>query len=765
MIPVLSKIHEIEDLSVWQTSDNRYGIGFEISPCDIETDHPDDYQNKLVHFLKSLNPNLLSRIKMCSKVNQNDFGQSLRGDAIKELGAISRKLFLFIETENEPEIISKIRSVLSKTEDSRGAMKNLIQVYEKVKQSGLSAHAISKSELIKHFEDPKKDFVKSSNHVHSGCELTGVIRLIKPKPTPISEFDIANILKNLPSPIEVTVSIKRLNETKMKLILEKKLRQSASASESPTDIAIGKSTHEAISETLKKGSLFFDYEFLVLIKRDNQELLNKDLNKSLSVLAQLGDFKIETVGCAPSFLASLLGNSQYVSLREVDDVLPLMLPVWWQGELSESNISQRSLSLHRKDKSLHHFDMFNSNFSVFNTLIIGTSGKGKSVLAGLLTRSLLMDPNIKIIKIDVGGSHSKECEIVGGTEFVMQLNSPSGINPFEIINNTEISIAEKTGVLSKFISVLIQETGEIQFSKDLRSQIEECIQNYIPKAKNPSLQEFYEMEVNFPRRNLLKRWTGCGIYAKAFATPEGLEPRGLGLDSAVGTKSLVEPFDGLDKAEPKGLGPEGDGLDSAKPEVNQSHSRLRYFNFSQIFQASDPEFAQAGIAAVLAKFNYETMIPNNGRIVLICDETPFFIKSCFEFFKFSTANVRKFGHAVVLISQLSSDLIHNGDTGLIENSPQRFLFSSDGDLSAYQQRFGLSDQNLESIQNLKSIPRIKSEVFLQTANTGRKLNIEITKKEYWELTSSQSDKIKLQKLRALIPELNLEEAIKCLSVT
>jgi hypothetical protein len=53
---------------------------------------------------------------------------------------------------------------------------------------------------------------------------------------------------------------------------------------------------------------------------------------------------------------------------------------------------------------------------------------------------------------------------------------------------------------------------------------------------------------------------------------------------------------------------------------NKNCSRLRYYNFSQVFQASDPEFAQAGIAAVLAQFNIDSIEANGKRLVLICDE-------------------------------------------------------------------------------------------------------------------------------------------------
>ena len=366
---------------------------------------------------------------------------------------------------------------------------------------------------------------------------------------------------------------------------------------------------------------------------------------------------------------------------------------------------------------LYGFDLFNQNYSVYNTVIVGTSGKGKSVLTGLLSQCLLNDPQISIIKLDVGGSHKKECEILGGQEYVLELNRPSGINPFSVLD-IQCSDSEKIGILSRFLMGLITEQGELSFSKDLRSQIS----GYIKIAKDPSLQEFYDLCLQFPRRNLLKRWVKGGVYENAFR------------------------IDGCTKNE----------------NISQAN-RLRYYNFSQVFQASDPEFAQAGLSAVLAQFNIETLIQDGRRIVLICDETPFFIKSCFDFFKFSTANVRKYGHAVVLITQLSTDLVVNGDTGIIENSPQRFLFSLDGQANEFKNRFNLSDKQINTIKNLKSIPMVSSEVFLQTQTSSKKLTIKVTKEEYWRLTSSKNDQIRLENLRSAVPELSLKEAIKCLA--
>ena len=723
MIPVLSHIEKIDDLAVWHTTDGKTGIGFEIIPCDLECDNREDYHRKVFGLIRSLNPNILGRIKLsvenCSQVDAS----TSRAGAINEIGFTKKSVQLYLETSSEPEIIKKAKALFSKNTTDKDVTA-LLEVYEIVKKSGFQIKPLNDDFIQSLFLNTKLIWQKCSASVCNGYEHTGIVRMIKPSNEAVNEEQLAKLYEKLPKPFNVHFSFQKIDAAKIKIELERKLKQSNSdQSLNPTNDLLKSSTITTISDAVKNGSQFFNYEIIFSFERSSEKQLFEDLKLGFNVLNTFAEFQIETFGVTPNFLATKVGNSQHVPLKEIDEILPLFMPVWFFGESSIHSNNQRSLMLHRVDRSLHHFDLFNSSFSVFNSLIVGTSGKGKSVLTGMLTQSLLNDPNVSVIKLDVGGSHSKECELFAGKEFILQLNTPSGINPFLITNYTELSDSEKIGILSRFLMVLIQEQGEVQFSKDLRSQIEECVQVYLSSAKNPCLQEFYELMTNFPRRNLLRRWVSGGIYEKAFAPTE-----------------------------------------KSSQELDSTSHRLRYYNFSQVFQASDPEFAQAGLAAVLAQFNVETLIQNNKRIVLICDETPFFIKACFDFFKFSTANVRKFGHAVILITQLSSDLIVNGDTGIIENSPQRFLFSADGDLADYQNRFSLTDAQLASIRILRSLPKEFSEVFLQTSEIGRKLIIKITQKEYWALTSSKQDREKLEKLRSYIPQLSLSEAITCLSI-
>lgn len=737
MIPVLEKIINFEELAVFQTTDNKFGVGFEILPCDLETDDVIEYQRNLLSFIRSVSVDAIARLKLNVKTDERQLLNCERGRAAAEVGFSNKSVILFAEFQGEPFVVSTLKSIFSQSNETAKAISSLRDIYNQAIQSGLTVKPLSSDETNSYFMSFEKNWIKEDSSVSDGLGHIGIIRMTRPSQDQISEITLAEILKELPTPFEISISWQRKSPGKMRMDLERRLKQTSQSS-GASDQLIHNLTLSTLSESIKSGAQFIDYEFLVVVYRDDESDLRKSLGIIKSKLSAFGDFQIETFGAAPSWAATLCGNQSHVTSRELDETFCLQLPVWHLGEKKWVPDSRCALPLLRTDKSVYTFDLFNPEFSVYNSVIVGTSGRGKSVLTGLLSKALLNDPNVHIIKLDVGGSHRKECELFRGEERVLELHKPSGINPFEIVN-FDCSDSEKVGILSKFLGVLIQEQGEISFSKDLRAQVEESIQSYLYRfgkefeargdddITRPSLQSFYEMSPSFPRRNLLKRWVKGGVYEAAFAVDK---------DSASSNKSCFS--------------------DSSCP-------RLFYYNFSQIFQASEPEFAQAGLAAVLAQFNMETLRADGKRIVLICDETPFFIKNCFEFFKFSTANVRKFGHAVILVTQLSSDLVVNGDAGIIENSPQRFLFSVDGDEGEYQSRFNLKPFQVEVIKGLRSVPGESSEVFLQTATSGRKLQIKVTKKEYWELTSSRGDNEKLQKLRDAVPGLSLTEAIKCLS--
>ncbi|WP_413578588.1 VirB4 family type IV secretion system protein [Bdellovibrio sp. HCB290] len=571
--------------------------------------------------------------------------------------------------------------------------------------------------------------------VETDHESIGVVRITKQPDREFGCLDLKEVLDKLPRPYRFVTSVQRIGEARAKVLLERKLKQLEGAKDTSSEVQRSE-TKNAMEESFRSGAQLYEIEMILTLTRGEAVQLNRarsagislgqGLKTSQATLSLFSDAQIETFGCLPSFAASLSGNRQHVTLLESENAVVGLLPIWG-CRFSGLTEARRSLSLLREDQSLFHFDLFDRSHNAFNSIIIGPSGKGKSVLAGLLTGALLGDENVHVIKIDVGGSHAKECELYKGESFQLSLDKPSGLNPLSVLAQHNASDADKLAIVSKFLSVLIMEAEEGVLTKDMRAQVESSVRCYIDsKPTDPSLDDFYNQAKDFPRKQLLKRWVKGGIYQSCFAAAAG---------SVGGT---------------------------AGPETESA--RLRYFNFQNIFAAGDPEFAIAGFAALMAEVNTQVLASDGRCIVLFLEEVPFFIKHCFDLIKFTTANFRKYGHAVITVSQLLTDLIVNDDRGIIENSPQRFLFAVDGSTEHFKEVLGLTDEQVERVDSLQSVQGVRSEVALQTEEGVRKLMLELSRREYWERTSSKLDKEELEELRRFLPNLTLDQAIHVLTL-
>ena len=571
-------------------------------------------------------------------------------------------------------------------------------------------------DLSNYLEPDRKNWVAGSGFVDTGTEVVGVVRIIKPSEQALEHSELEETLKNLPRPFTLHTSIQRLSAAEGQIMLAKRLKQAESEKTRVGGLLV-RATEDAIEETKLSGDALFRVEMVLEVPRMSTSLVKADLAQITAELSRLGTPYVETFGAMPSIFATFPGSWQHVPFFETGRNVPHYLPLL--GHPAKSPSTESSLSAHRLSENKCEIELFSKSHLNANAVIVGASGRGKSALVGKLTQSLLQDPNVTIFKVDVGGSHSRECKFFGGVETSFSLTESSNSNPFAILNS---SVDENSrSVLANFLAVLILEKDEYSLSKSMRSQIDECLQSYVGQdPKHPCLRDFYERCPFFPRRELLARWVGNGIYARAF-------------DHAGVKTSLAAP-------------------------------RLRYFNFSSIFDAADPEFAQAGMAAVLADFNNEMRLRPERRLVLICDETPFFIKKCFEFFKFTAANGRKFGNSLIPVVQQSKHLIVEDDSSLIDNAHHKFLMSWDGDEGEFEERFQLSPEQMLNIETLRTVPGEYSEFFYKFGERGYPVRLRLTPEEYWRITTTKSEKDKIEALMKNVPGLHLQEALKVLAV-
>jgi len=716
MFPEILNHEKNDNQLYWILDSGVIGVSFKLDLFDLDTVDESEHAQAISSFLSSLNYDITSKFIFSSIECKSKNSTYSRHRSIDQIHRIENILQIHIHKQksNILDLFKKSIFPSSKLSDElRGSYDLAPFKNSSIKMTKLSLHEIPFSQFFT--SSIRKEF----GYINIGTSVEGFIRLTNLSSNPLDISMLASLKELIPHPYKIIVNVKKIKREISETHLKRKSKINE-VGEGRVSARKYIETEKMLEEITLNGDELFEFEFIIALSRYTPSELLKDCEETIHALKPFGEFILETHGAYPTFISTLVGTNIHVPIKEMLSSVLNYIPIITRGEKEQyPEVHPSAVCMHRLDDSTSFLNVFDDRYDNYSVVISGKSGSGKSVITNIITEALLNDPRIEIIKVDVGGSHSKETKLLNGVEYKLSLNSPSGINPFTYINSNA-SIEEITNILSTFLSVLILEEGESILSKEIRSSVETEVMEYIKsKPEDPSLFDFYHYANKFPRKTLLGRWA-VGVYSKAFK-------------------------------------------EDAK-NVN-SDSRLTYYNFSEIFQANDPDFGQGGMAAVMAKFNFDMLTKRDKKLVFIADETPFFIKRCFNFFKFSTANVRKYGGSFITITQRVNDLIINDDTGILDNSNTRILFSSDANEERFKDILKLSDEGLFKIKNLrKSKKEFYSECLIQDTYGERVFRVRISADEYWRFTSSKDDNDKINHLIQMVPNLRLSEAIKCLTL-
>jgi len=252
MIPLLNEIQDLNGLAIWKTTDGKIGTGFELVPCDLETENAEIYFGKILGLIRSLDPRILARIKVKSSQEKSFFENCSRKNPINQIGSVKNSFQLFVEVASEPLIIKMIRFRIADYSDDKD-LEALFKVYEQIKQSGLKTKPLCFNHYHPHFPSSQSNWIKANTHVSDGNIKIGVVRLNKPTSEAINEFTLSEALLNIPKPFEVSVSFQKIDDRKMKLNLERRLKQSAANKDDPTAATLNLETIETIKNSIKSG--------------------------------------------------------------------------------------------------------------------------------------------------------------------------------------------------------------------------------------------------------------------------------------------------------------------------------------------------------------------------------------------------------------------------------------------------------------------------------------------------------------------------------
>lgn len=709
-------------------------VGFEIDILDEEIDGPQKSEDIINEILRNIPEGVLLKVYLKSEFTNADEKEHSRSKALKSVGFIKNRAYLIFE---KPVQIS-LKKLFGgdKSKQTFGS-------YNLLNHSGINYRPLEKSDIYDFLPKVREEISHSFQTIDLGEECVSVMRLLKQTPYSLDLKTLSHLKDSLPLPYIICCSVQKVSEASAETLLRRRSKQNSIGDDFKENRKLEEAQSD-LEDISLNGSQLFKFEWQCLLPRSSEDILRFDREEAKRRLSPLGDIFIESVGAFESLKSFYPGSSPHFTLLEKDSVLSCYIPVVSRADSeSKKRVLNRSLALHRRDESLTFLDIFDPTYESYSWCIFGRPGTGKSVITNAITRSLLCDESVKIIKIDVGGSHSRETESLGGVEKTLLLNEPTGINPFDILKELGPS-KEAIQVLAGFLEVLILEENESKLSKVIKSELENVIYKY---SKNyvgiPCLEDFFNKSLEIPRRNLLQRWVGNGVYGNAFAVPTAKSTEVL--DSTAGG-ALFSPS------------PEG-----SRPFAGE---RLTYYNFSKISQALDPDYAQGGLAAVMVQFNLEMLRPtaDKKRLVFIADETPFFIKKCFSFFNLSIANVRKEGHGFITVAQMSSHVVIDNDTGILDNSPNKIYFSMDGEESDFISKNQVDKETVDKIKSLNRVQGEYSEALFKDTHGEKVVKIRLSSEEYWSYTSKDEDRRKFYELKKACPSLSLQEIVRCLSI-
>lgn len=546
-------------------------------------------------------------------------------------------------------------------------------------------------------------------------EFVSIIKLQKLSTNPLSASEIVHLRESLPHPNEITFSVEKLDERSSQLLLKVKSKQE----ENVNDIVSASKKEEsdlARAEIILQGKKLFKMEFTIVLRSFDQEELSASAKFVKREFKRLGDFEIETFGAYDSYLASQIGGNLHVTNYELIDRLHFYLPTNIFGNDRELATNSLAFHFHRQDASIDFLDPFNKHYSNQSGIVIGKSGRGKSVFVNNLLRCLDFDEKASILIVDVKGSHTNTVEMLGGTRHEISATSPCGISPFEFLRiRQDHSVSE---IILDFLEKIMLEDGELSLSRYEQAQIEVEFMSYISSnPRDPSIDDFLKFSKNIPRREALQRWQKTGLYGKLFS-----------------------------------------------PLELSSKMKIQYFDFKDILTASKGVVSTAVMSAIMAHFNFRLLDKKSDeKLIFIADETPFFIRNCFSSFNLLQKNLRKLGGSQILVAQNLSDLVVGGDTSLVNQTEFKVFFSTDEGSKTFKEVSMLSDDAIKRLNDFNVKKGKYSEFILKDTLGERTGRLILSKEEYLRASTLPNDVTKIEKFQNALEIKDKNLAIEILA--
>ena len=703
----------LQEKDYWISSSGFLGKSFSFETLDLEIE--ENLESLFDSFLKTLSQNVRVKFSLFQEFSKDISFNTERRKALQARGFLISKGLIHFEHKNKISFKEVLKKDFLKREEF--LEQRLSEIYESLDESFLDKMKAKplNSSYFKKLYMLRKPVSVTVTGLKTGESHLGILKLKNSGNYPLSLKSLALMLEGIPKPFSFHVSLEKLSQASSEKTLKLKSREEA---EGRGQVSYEKyqKAQRAISEVELSGEELFHYEVHINLKRLSEDSLRRDMPSTLKALSGLGEWSMESFGAYPSLSALSPGERLHCKLIEKSSTLKCFLPCFRFGaNLKQSSDARGSLVYHRRDFSLDEINPFSWNYSNHTGVIIGKSGRGKSVFANLLTKSLFFDARAFIFLVDVKGSHKKTVKALGGKTYNIDIENSSGLNPLKKLNSSKESVE----IAGNFIEQLLLENEKEDLLSIEKTSLEKSLIQFAEKTKNSpklkNLDDFYN-HFEHPRREKLSRFIKGSLNENIF-----------------------------------------------KESKDILNNRLLYFNFENISTASNSYIAKAIIAGLMAEFSFKLLDKEpNEKLIFISDETPFFIKSCFNTFSLLSKNVRKLNGSLILLAQNSKDLILGNDTSLIDNSEFKILFSHDGSEEKFKETFNLTSDEFLKLKNIRTVKGQFSQ-FLLKDSLGSKVGfLRLSKEEYIFSNTEPEFLHKLKELQTLF-NISEDKALKVMS--
>lgn len=688
---------------------------FDINSIDLELTPHEQITTGLYNFLQNLPIGTRAKFRSRSQYSFKDDSQwdFQRKSAIEEIGAMEQSFSVCFEKKASP--LSGLLSLYFKKGMRKDFMReSLLEFISSIDQSHLKALGIKPNPRNIMF--PRKTIRQAKDGLQIDGQYSAVLKLSRLGNYEASLDTLSYLKTLLPDQNEIVFCIERIDEKETQFLLNNKSKREESGQDLKSNQKYLEA-QKAISEIDHEGKKLFRFEFTIILSFFTEEEMSQRSHEIRTRLAPLGEFTLENKGAFFSYLSTLNGTPSHVTHIEVTDRLFPFFPFISFGSSKSLSSSKRSFVFHREDLSLDQLDIFDSGYSNYSGIVIGKSGRGKSVFTNILQQSLLNDPNLRIILVDVKGSHTNTVKNLGGSVYKISSGSQTAISPFNFLR--ERPNKDIIEIVSDFLEKLLLEDHESSLLRQEQALLESSLVKYIEsKPSQPSLDDYLRRIKSIPRQESLSRWAKGGIYEGVF--------------------SLYNPLD--------------------------SQSRIHYFDFTNIVTAQKGGVGSAIMSAIMAHFNYLLLSKKTDeKLVFIADETPFFIRSCFSSFSLLMKNVRKLNGSLILIAQNLSDLVVDGNSSLVDQTEVRVFFSRDSDDQSFRSISGLSQSGIARLDSLSTVSGKYSQFLIKDPFGERLGRLILSKEEYFRSSTFAEDRKAIEQIASVFKIKDENLAIEILA--